>query len=127
MHFIIDIGLNLCIKYKILCLIGGDGGDNSGNGPDVSPPVISGCPADIEISAPTGSSSSVATWTNPTARDNSGVTPVRTATHESGDIFSAGTTPVVITFTDAAGNSATCSFNVLVSGSSSGKLLQTKF
>jgi hypothetical protein len=47
------------------------------------------------------------------ATDNCSVTSF-TSTHNSGDVFPVGTTPVTFTAVDAAGNTTTCSFNVVV-------------
>ena len=59
----------------------------------------------------------IVTWNQPTASDNSGQTPNVQTTHQSGSSFPVGTSTVIYTFTDAAGNEATCSFNVnIVSG-----------
>ena len=80
---------------------------------DVEAPAITGCPANIIISNTTGSCDGVATWTPPTASDNCSVTSF-TSTHNSGDVFPVGTTAVVYTATDAAGNTTTCTFNVTV-------------
>ena len=55
------------------------------------------------------------TWTEPTAVDDSG-SVVSTSTSNPGDSFSVGTTTVIYTFGDAAGNSAICAFTVTVSG-----------
>lgn len=59
----------------------------------------------------------IVTWNQPTASDNSGQTPNVQSTHQSGSSFPVGTSTVTYTFADAAGNEATCSFNVnIVSG-----------
>ena len=59
----------------------------------------------------------IVTWNQPIASDNSGQTPNVQTTHQSGSSFPVGTSTVIYTFTDAAGNEATCSFNVnIVSG-----------
>ena len=58
------------------------------------------------------------TWTEPTATDNSGATPTVAQTHQPGDTFAVGLTPVVYTFSDTSGNEAICAFMVSV-----GKLL----
>ena len=77
--------------------------------PDDEDPVISNCPTgDITV----GSCNNTVNWTTPTATDNCSVT--LTSTHNPGDVFSVGTTNVVYTATDGAGNTATCSFNVIV-------------
>ncbi|MDB5231875.1 MAG: hypothetical protein JWN76_2680 [Chitinophagaceae bacterium] len=41
-------------------------------------------------------------------------TPTLTSNHQSGEVFPVGTTPVTFTATDAAGNTSSCSFNVVV-------------
>src|SRR5690606_17722894 len=51
--------------------------------------------------------------TVPTATDNCGIAS-STATHASGDFFPVGTTTVTYTFTDSAGNSSICTFDVTV-------------
>jgi len=58
----------------------------------------------------------VVSFETPTATDNSGqeVTVTQTAGPASGEVFPVGTTIVTFTATDAAGNSASCSFEVTV-------------
>jgi hypothetical protein len=75
---------------------------------------LPGCvTADILLNAVQGGCSAVATWTQPTATDNCpGL--VITSNHNPGESFPIGTTNVVYTATDASGNTATCSFNVIV-------------
>ena len=73
----------------------------------------------MEVDTTEDLSTGEATWTAPTARDNSGktVTPSFTTDNEvSGDNFPMGTTTVTYTVTDSSGNSATCSFTVTVNG-----------
>ena len=53
-------------------------------------------------------------WTEPTATDNSGMTPTVTQSHQPGDSFPVGTTQVTYSFTDMAGNQATCTFSVII-------------
>ena len=80
---------------------------------DDTPPVISGCPSDIIVSA-NGSCEAIVNWTPPTATDNC-TTPINpTSPFSSGDTFGLGTTTVIYTATDGTGNSATCSFDVTV-------------
>jgi len=83
-----------------------------GTGTDTTDPVLSACPATINLNA-SASCDAVATWTAPTATDNCG-TPTVTSTHNSGDTFPLGTTTVTYTATDGAGLTATCSFDVVV-------------
>ena len=59
-----------------------------------------------------GTLSMVATWTEPTATDNSGVAPTVTQSHQPGESFNVGTTEVTYTFTDMAGNEAMCLFTI---------------
>ncbi len=78
---------------------------------DTTPPVISGCPGDINVQAPAGATSAVAFYIEPTASDNSGAIAPSTSSHTpAGSSFPVGNTIFSYTFTVAAGNSATCSF-----------------
>ncbi|HEX2921342.1 MAG TPA: HYR domain-containing protein, partial [Bacteroidales bacterium] len=82
---------------------------------DVTVPVVSDCPGTINIDVLPGTCSNTATWTEPTAIDNcSGPLAYTTRSHSPGSSFPTGTTPVTYTFTDAAGNTSTCSFDVVV-------------
>ncbi|XP_071845663.1 uncharacterized protein [Apostichopus japonicus] len=83
-------------------------------GEDNIPPVISGCPNDITRTAAPGANGIVVSWTPPTATDPSGVDPP-SVTNRPGTTFAVGTTQVVYTFIDGAGNSAFCSFVVIIS------------
>ena len=53
------------------------------------------------------------TWNAPTAADNCAIATF-TSTHNPGDTFDVGTTPVTYTATDVNGNVSTCTFNVIV-------------
>jgi hypothetical protein len=76
-------------------------------------PTISNCPVDVNIVANNAGCTGTATWTAPTESDNcSGLS--MSSTHNSGDTFPIGTTAVTYTATDAAGNTASCTFNVIV-------------
>jgi HYR domain/GEVED domain/Domain of unknown function DUF11/Secretion system C-terminal sorting domain len=81
---------------------------------DVTPPTFTNCPTNINLTA-TGTSA-IANWTAPTATDNCG-TPSVLSNYNSGFAFPLGTTAVTYTATDAKGNKATCSFNVVVAQS----------
>jgi hypothetical protein len=81
---------------------------------DTEDPVISDCPANISVSNDAGSCGAIVNWTAPTATDNSGSVNL-TSNFEPGSFFPVGTTVVTYTATDAAGNTATCSFEVTVS------------
>jgi HYR domain/Secretion system C-terminal sorting domain/Domain of unknown function DUF11 len=78
---------------------------------DRNPPVISNCPA--TVNATTTATCTTVTWTPPTATDVCG-TPILLPNLPVNTCFSIGTTPVIYTATDVAGNSSTCRFNVIV-------------
>jgi Concanavalin A-like lectin/glucanases superfamily/HYR domain/Domain of unknown function DUF11/Leucine rich repeat/Secretion system C-terminal sorting domain/CARDB len=78
---------------------------------DVIAPVFANCPTNINLT--TSSTTAITTWSPPTATDNCG-TPSVLSNYNSGFAFPVGTTVVTYTATDAKGNRATCSFNVVV-------------
>ena len=79
---------------------------------DDTPPILSSCPSNISLIA-NASCQAVATWTAPTASDNCSV--IVSSNYNSGAAFSLGTTTVIYTATDGAGNTDVCSFDVVVS------------
>lgn len=79
---------------------------------DKKPPVITGCPSTITVDAD-ASCRAVVNWNPPSFTDNCTVGTM-SPTKAPGSTFNTGTTLVVYTASDAAGNSATCSFNVIV-------------
>ena len=83
-------------------------------GPDLIPPVVTGCPADITIQAPSGQTSLQVFWDQPTATDDSGVIASSSSNYMPGDVFARGSTAVTYGFSDEAGNQALCSFAVTV-------------
>ncbi|XP_030830190.1 uncharacterized protein LOC588928 isoform X5 [Strongylocentrotus purpuratus] len=76
-------------------------------------PVISGCPSDQNVNTDNGNATAVVTWMPPTASDNSG-NQTLTSSHNPEDPFPIGNTTVKYTSTDAAGNTDTCIFFVIV-------------
>ncbi|MBZ0206686.1 MAG: HYR domain-containing protein [Flavobacteriales bacterium] len=81
---------------------------------DTVPPVLTGCPGNINVNGFTDNS--VVNWTVPTASDNcTGVSIARTTGPAPGSTFTMGVTPVAYVATDAAGNTASCNFTVTVS------------
>ena len=58
------------------------------------------------------------TWTGPDASDNSGIVPNVTCQSASGNNFTIGTTVVKCNATDTSGNTAQCSFYVIINGMS---------
>jgi hypothetical protein len=81
---------------------------------DSTPPAIE-VPADITVNA-TRPSGATVSYDAVTATDELDPNPTVSCDHESGSIFPIGTTPVTCTATDASGNTATASFNVIVKG-----------
>ncbi|XP_072016323.1 uncharacterized protein [Amphiura filiformis] len=86
----------------------------SANVIDSTPPVISGCPDGIVRSINTGASGASVTWISPTAIDNLSVVTLTSRSHQSGTFFNVGTTTVSYVFSDGSGNTATCSFDIVV-------------
>jgi len=78
---------------------------------DETPPEIT-CPDDVTLEC-TGDGSATYTFA-PTVSDDCDPEPVVSADPPSGSSFPLGTTTVTITATDAAGNSAQCTFDVTV-------------
>jgi uncharacterized repeat protein (TIGR01451 family) len=79
---------------------------------DTEPPVVA-CPANLTVPNDPGQANAVVDYTMATATDNApGGTVV--SSPPSGSVFPLGTTSVAATATDAAGNTATCSFTVTV-------------
>src|SRR5690606_37944066 len=79
---------------------------------DTENPTIT-CPSDITVSNDAGQCDAVVTWSAPTGADNCASFNV-TSSHNPGDTFPIGTTIVTYTITDAAGLTASCSFDVTV-------------
>ncbi|XP_071823795.1 uncharacterized protein [Apostichopus japonicus] len=80
---------------------------------DQPPQVI--CPPDVRVSVELGQSRGTATWTDPVATDDSGVVVLVTQSHFSNSMFPVGETQVMYTYRDGSGNTAECTFNVIVS------------
>jgi hypothetical protein len=78
---------------------------------DVTPPTLS-CPPSITALATTPDGANVSFIA--TATDICDPSPAVSCTPSSGSLFPVGTTTVLCTATDAAGNSGTCSFPVIV-------------
>ncbi len=98
--------------------------DNAGNAAscqflitvtDAAPPAVSGCPTDtIALSAAADSCGATATWGSVTFTDDCSTTVAVDPPNYTFDFFPIGTHPVNIIGTDAGGNSAVCSFAVVV-------------
>jgi hypothetical protein len=81
---------------------------------DVTPPAISGTPANINVNNDAGQCGAIVSWTAPTTSDNCSSTITQTAGLASGSQFPVGTTTITYTATDAGGNTVTSSFDVAV-------------
>ena len=79
---------------------------------DLTPPAIL-CPIQIVTNLPAGISNTVVNFALPVATDNCGtITP--TCEPPSGSDFPLGTTPVICTAVDGAGNTNQCAFDVIL-------------
>ena len=78
-------------------------------------PDVTGCPPSLSplYIADAGQCSAIVNFVAPTATDNCGNISV-TNSHNSGDAFNVGSTPVTFTFTDDSGNLTTCNFTINV-------------
>lgn len=87
---------------------------------DQEQPTITNCSSNITVGTDDGKATAVVSFVDGTATDNSGATPTRvTATSPttglvSGSAFPFGSTRVTQSFSDAAGNSRSCTFDVTV-------------
>ena len=80
---------------------------------DTQPPTII-CPADIMATAARGTFGSIVNFAAPTVRDNCDPRPTVTCNFPSNFCFPLGKTRVTCTVRDVSGNTATCTFTVMV-------------
>jgi hypothetical protein len=83
--------------------------------PDIVAPTIL-CPANLTVTVAPGICSTTVSLTAPIVNDNCPGPVTLTSTAPSNSVYPLGTTPVVFTATDAAGNPTTCQTTVTVSG-----------
>ena len=89
---------------------------------DGTPPIITTGPngnpnptgAVVTATAECTTTGTIVTYTDPTATDNSGTAIISSRTHNSGQFFPFGITPVTYTFVDSSGNSVPYTFDVVV-------------
>lgn len=81
---------------------------------DTTVPAITSCSGNITVNADSGMCSATVTFPSPAGVDNCSTTVLQTSGLPSGSAFPVGTTPVTFTVSDAAGNSSSCSFDVIV-------------
>nr|XP_054770576.1 hyalin-like [Lytechinus pictus] len=82
---------------------------------DPVPPLITGCPADIERSISLEATDTPVSWMPPRATDNDGEIPDLISNFSPGARFSPGVWNVIYTFTDTAGNTQQCQFSITIS------------
>ncbi|EDW33673.1 GL19677, partial [Drosophila persimilis] len=100
---------SLCGQRK--CPVGYTGGNCQQLVVDKEPPVVEHCPGDLWVIAKNGSA--VVTWDEPHFSDNIGVTKIYERNgHRSGTTLLWGTYDITYIASDAAGNTASCSFKV---------------
>ncbi|TRO66994.1 HYR domain-containing protein [Christiangramia sabulilitoris] len=80
---------------------------------DITEPIII-CPLDKTVQAESGNNFAIVQYDNPTASDICGVTVTRTSGLASGSQFPEGENTVEFTATDNFGNTATCTFKIIV-------------
>jgi hypothetical protein len=72
------------------------------------------CPANVTVGNDVGVCGAIVTYAAPVGTDNCSATTALISGNASGALFTVGTSTVTYRATDAAGNSATCSFTVTV-------------
>ncbi|XP_071956814.1 uncharacterized protein [Antedon mediterranea] len=82
---------------------------------DTESPVFSGCPDDISLPADAFLPTTNVVWSDPTASDNSGASPlVVNQSFYSNDVFRLGIHEVTYIATDLSGNEAQCNFSITI-------------
>ena len=90
--------------------------DGSITGQSNGPPVLAGCSTGIQVNTAPDACGAVVTFATPTATDDCDPNPTvqQTAGPTSGSVFPLGTSTVAFVATDNSGQTATCSFDVVV-------------
>jgi hypothetical protein len=82
---------------------------------DVTAPTVFDCPTTITSAVNNAGCTAIVNWIAPSATDNCTVFPSILSSSMPGDIFPTGSTTVNYLFDDGNGNTATCSFDIIVS------------
>lgn len=119
--------VKVCRAGMLAVVIAASAACNSPTKPSPPPPPALGiaCPSSVSASAtvPAG-----VTVSFDAATPSGGQAPVQVScTRQSGSLFAQGTTPVQCTASDSAGQTASCSFNVIVTFTIAPQLTRTKF
>ena len=83
---------------------------------DTEAPRFTNVPDDVLLSVEGDARTVSIDWTMPSVSDNLDTNVALTSTHASGHTFPVGTTFVIFTATDTAGNVGTASFSVTLLG-----------
>jgi gliding motility-associated-like protein len=87
---------------------------------DTIAPTVSNCPTTLMANSTDSTCNAIVSWVNPVFNDNCGgvlipsIVTSPTAGLANGSAFPVGTTTVTYTASDASGNSASCSFTIVV-------------
>ncbi|XP_072017164.1 hyalin-like [Amphiura filiformis] len=81
---------------------------------DTSPPVIHGCPSNIETNVELGETGTYVYWVEPSASDNYELVSTQRSHSPLQNRFEVGVTTVTYTFIDTFGNTASCEFSITV-------------
>jgi large repetitive protein len=91
----------------------------------VAPDIV--CPADIQVDADGAQCAAVVVFNAPAVSDNCTTSPVVVGSSVSGAVFPVATTVVVFDVTDDSGNTASCSFSIVVSDTTAPVLVNCPF
>ena len=85
---------------------------------DTTPPTVFQCPNEVRLEVELGTTTTVVTYDEPFATDNSNAPMLlQTQTCQSGGLFPVGENSCLYLFADPDGNSATCTFFIIVTTS----------
>ncbi|MEL6251988.1 MAG: HYR domain-containing protein [Bacteroidota bacterium] len=94
---------------------------------DTEDPTIT-CPADVNEDTDAGVCGRVVSFTDPVGADNlPGHSVAQTGGPASGSTFPVGTTTITYTVTDAAGNTATCDFDITITDNEAPNVITQPF